>query len=525
MIRRIAALPYAFLVKYHLRIALVIAAFSVLTIVLVRVQLLATFHPDISGSERSSVMPIQYVIQGKELYKSPELPPFYIVQYTPLYFWTVGAAYKWAGFDKENVHKIFVASRVASLAYVLLACFVFFLTLTKILEEKITIALLASALFFGICSHWNIYFSRIDSLLLLGTSTVVYCMTLALRAPQKKRELWYLAIAVLVAIGMVLVKQSGIFLLSFLLFFLFTQRYFKLLGWFSVGGGAAGLLAYVGLGKEKLLNLYKNVIQGINNGINLDWFYHFTLKELLLPFAPFLVTAMIVSVFWLGKQPDRYRQFVALGVIWMFASALLTSTKLGAAVGYFIEFILLSVLATCLYFFGQEKRVVHSNISRIWLSFFSALVLFFFSLSIYKHYTSLPLGYYKALYLNEHGVASFVKKELREGEYIYMQDGSDYQGYFMAHFLLDKTLAPMNDLVYLAQERNSLNFDAFHGLIESGRLRYMIVPGQDIKGAIMGYEGAEEKFHFLQNINGYDIYEHELAGSSTVLQSVETLID
>jgi hypothetical protein len=324
---------------------------------------------------------------------------------------------------------------------------------------------------------------------------------------------------------MVLVKQSGIFLLTFLLLFLFTQRYFKLLGWFSVSGVVAGIFTYVELGKEKLLNLYKNVIQGINNGVSLDWFYHFTLKELLLPFAPFIVTAIILSAFWLGKQPDRYRQFLALGVFWMFGSALLTSTKLGAAVGYFIEFILFSVLVTCLYFFGQEKRIVHSNISRIWLSFFSALVLFFFSLSIYKHYTSLPLGDYRELYRNEHEVANFIKTSLGDDEYVYVQDGRDYQGYFMAHFLLDKTLAPMNDLVYLAQERNSLNFDAFHGLIESGCLRYMIVPGQDIKGAIMGYEGAEDKFHFLQNVSGYDIYEHELAGSSTVPQSVETLID
>jgi hypothetical protein len=116
---------YVLIARDETNLAILISVFFLFIILILRVQLSVSYHPDISGSERSSIMPIQYLVNNLPLYVDPNEPPFYIVQYTPIYFYLVALPYK-LFFDPGNVHAIYAASRLVSLLLVLVATLVFF---------------------------------------------------------------------------------------------------------------------------------------------------------------------------------------------------------------------------------------------------------------------------------------------------------------------------------------------------------------------------------------------------------------
>jgi hypothetical protein len=101
---------------------------STAIILYIKLKFLVSFHPDISGSERSTTYGIQIVADKLTLYGDPEKSPFWIAQYSPFYYYFVGLPYRWLGWDPTDIHKLQLVSRVASFGIVSLAMLVVFLT-------------------------------------------------------------------------------------------------------------------------------------------------------------------------------------------------------------------------------------------------------------------------------------------------------------------------------------------------------------------------------------------------------------
>lgn len=490
---------YSLIARYHSQLAISISLLFLLIILFLRVQLTMSYHPDISGSERSSVMPIQYLVNNLPLYVDPEEPPYYIVQYTPIYFYLVGLPYK-LFFDPENVHAIYVASRAVSLLLVLVATLIFWSLLYHRFSFSRKTSLLFTFFFLGVCSYWNIYFSRVDGLLLVGTC--VYMYLVAFGYETRKDE--YLLLALSVAATLFFVKQSGAAHVIVLLVHVFVLGSYKLLSK-MLGIGLLILFLGVFLSNGADVSIfYRNIVLGVSNGISFDWFFYWTFDKLIFPFSTLIVLGFAITIRWLAISENPLLHFLSVGVFGFFGFALITSLKQGAAVGYFTEFVVVSLLVTALFFFKERKA---GALTKIALSGIVTLSLLHFSLLQYMRYKDYSTRNYVQLYVNERAVSTYLKDILSENEYVFAQSGEDFKGYFFGHFLLNQTIAPMYDLVEIGRESGVFSFQSFEKIKSEGRLKFIVTPEGEPMQPIMGDTKLNGLYDKSITMNGYDIYE------------------
>lgn len=506
---------YLLVVKYYGILAIAISVLFIAIILFFRAQLAVSYHPDISGSERSSVMPIQQVVNDLPLYADPELPPYYIVQYTPLYFYVVGIPYKLL-FDPSNIHRIYMASRVISLILVLLSTTIFFFILYARLKISSRISTLFTFLFFGLASYWNIYFSRVDSLLLVGTCTVLYIVAYGYGTVQKQDR--YLLLALFIAVCVFFVKQSGLILVLVIAAHTFLMGEYRLLGKMILVGlvvFTAGVLFSNGFEVEVL---YRNVILGVQNGISFDWFFYWTFDKLAFPFAVLITLSFGISFKWLTGSSNPFYRFLAISVFCFFGFALFTSLKQGAAVGYFIEFAVSSLIVLAIFFFKRREPGLLIN------SAFAGIVvisLLHSSLLQYMRYKAYVNSNYKQLYVDEMKVSSYIGQRLGENEFVFAQSGDNFKGYFIGHFLLNQTIAPMYDLVEIGRNLGTFNFQTFTSLTSEGKLKFVVTPEGEPIQPIMGDNQLSGLYDKVKTMNGYDIYEYRRASNLPTLQRAD----
>jgi hypothetical protein len=499
---------YVLIARDETNLAILISVFFLFIILILRVQLSVSYHPDISGSERSSIMPIQYLVNNLPLYVDPNEPPFYIVQYTPIYFYLVALPYK-LFFDPGNVHAIYAASRLVSLLLVLVATLVFFSMLHHRLRISKNASILFACFFLGFCSYWNIYFSRVNSLLLVGTCVFVYVVALGYESSNKENT--YLLLAMMIAASLFFVKQSGLVHSTVLIAHIFLLGKYRLLGrMMAVGLLIIVLGIFVSNGFDTS-NLYRNVILGISNGITFDWFFYWTFDKLVFPLSTLIALAFTISFRWLAMPHKPLLHFLSIGITVFFVFALLASLKQGAAVGYFIEFVIVSLLAIALFFFKERK------VSGLINSVFSGIVvlsLLHFSLLQYMRHKDYSTRNYEQLYINERAVSTYVKGILGENEFVFAQSGDNFKGYYFGHFMLNQTIAPMYDLVEIGRERGTFNFQSFAKMKSEGRLKFIITPEGEPMQPVMGDNRLNGLYDKAITMNGYDIYEFQRGGAS-----------
>ena len=127
-----------------------------------RIMVVIYPQPDAGGVEGNVVYFIQHILDGQSLYTDPELPPYAIAQYTPLYYYLVAAISKLCAVSADNVAGIFITSRVVSLILNLCLVAVIYKIAKKYFEAGRSASLIVgfiSFIFLEITS-----FSRPDSL-------------------------------------------------------------------------------------------------------------------------------------------------------------------------------------------------------------------------------------------------------------------------------------------------------------------------------------------------------------------------
>lgn len=318
-----------------------LAVLAVVTIALlwVRFDLLQQYRTDIAGAEFNVVYGVQKLMLGQPLYEDPELPPFDIVQYTPLYHWTCAAIGGLLRVDPLEPHSVFLVSRWLSLCFNALTVLLVFLTVVRH-ASRVLAAWAALLCFMAFSQH---FFSRSDSLYALFFIAAVHCF-LRWSTAADRRASWLL-LAVLFAVLSFMAKQTGAFILVLIPLHLCLIGAWRDLLRYML---AAALLLGAGLAIIAAIVPFdvfvKNTVQGLMNGTSARFLRMMVQPHLYVYYIGWHIASLaLIPQFFRRRHPDL--RFFATALPASLAFSFATAMKSGSDFNYFFENMVLAFMA------------------------------------------------------------------------------------------------------------------------------------------------------------------------------------
>jgi hypothetical protein len=495
-------------IRTFLIIAAYLSAAICLVLVAVKIYISTSYIPDISGSETSSIFPIQRLSSGQSVYTDPEKPTFVMTQYTPLYFAIASFFVQLLDLEGQDVHKIFVVSRFLSIGFTILACVVIWFTLYKRTGKNILLASLGTCFIYQVLAFWFLTSSRPDSLLVLCFSIFLYSVLNALDRNDDSSIWW--TVAAFMAITAFFVKQSGAIHSISLGLFLLSQRKWKLLLRTVVTAILFFLLYLIILPTSSLDIFFTNIVGGVANSTSWHWFYDWTLEKLLFQFAPLMALNFAIVGISLARRDNLHYQFLSICSIMLFAFSATTAFKIGAGVGYFQTYLIVSVIFLIIFLREKQHEFKLKNILNISVaSIYLTLVAVHCVLYVSKSYTEHSLETFTNKYIEQRDVAQFLKndKMLQKDEYVYICSPDDFNGYYLNHFLYQNTLVPFSDIVYLADKNDTFNFNELNEMVAENRVKYVVADKDTEPKTILGQRFPNlNKIYSTERLDVYQGY-------------------
>jgi len=497
---------YNWLLNNLFKITTAICVISCIVLTIIKVVFSLSYLPDISGSETTTIFPIQFNSGESPMYSDPETAPFRFTQYTPIYLVIATFFFELTGWLPTDVHKVFVVNRFLSIGFTFLTVFMVAFVLTKVSGRKLVVGVLSACVVFQILSFWILTSSRPDSLIVLLTASYVGAVYKA--TTSRKGDLWFI-LAIFIAVSAFFVKQSGTIHALALAGFCIYQNQWKLLMKITLAGICFFGMYLLILPTESMSVFFDNIVGGVKNSISWDWFYDWTLERFLFQFAPLIACNFIISIYSLANDRSDLYRFLAISSILFFVFATATAFKIGAGVGYYQDYMILVVMQTAL-FFTEPVRIS-------WFApgFLKALVACYFSivsihctLYIYTTYSNQPIELYTHQYSKEKVVADYIVKEkkLARNEWVYVSHADHFQGLYLKHFLFKNILIPFPDIVYLANKNGTFNFKKFGDMVKNNEIRFVVTKKGNAPENILGYKFPS--LRKVKTIEEYDIYEN-----------------
>ncbi|MBE7174717.1 MAG: hypothetical protein INR73_29375, partial [Williamsia sp.] len=100
--------------RTYLLIWLIIALLGLVTIY-IRVKVIFLVNPDIGGIESNVIYSVLRILAGYPLYQNPELAPYAITQYSPIYYYLTAGLSRLAGLTPDDVYEVYAVGRGISL--------------------------------------------------------------------------------------------------------------------------------------------------------------------------------------------------------------------------------------------------------------------------------------------------------------------------------------------------------------------------------------------------------------------------
>lgn len=489
-----------------------LVSFAVLLIVKTKASL--SYLPDISGSETSTILPIQLLINGDPIYTNPEEAPFRLTQYTPLYFSIVSFFYKLTSWTAFEVHKVFLASRAFSIGFTILASVLSGYMVYLVSIRNRIVSVLSALFIYHVLAFWLLTGSRPDSLLVLLTSVLLLTIYKAANSDKNSEAWWYLAI--FIAVSAFFVKQSGAIHSIAIGVYFIVIRQWKMLFRITLAGVLFFCLHLLILPVNTIPLFFTNIIGGVANSTSFDWFYDWTLKSWVLQFAMLMVLNLMISAYHFVKRPTSFFLFLSIASPLFFLFATLTSLKIGAGVGYYQDYLILAVIQIAAFFTDKNERSkIGGEFGRIGISLYLLFVYFYCALFVFMTYKNVLLNDQSATYIEQRKVAEYLltEKGLKKEDWISVESKTT-SDYFIRHFLYNQTLTPFKDLVYLANKNQTFDFSEFRNMIDKGQIHYVITDRGNFPKNILNYSFGNT-LKFSSTIGPYDIYE------SKILQNIE----
>ena len=439
-----------------------------LSLFILRINLSLSYLPEIGGVSINVLYGIIRLVSGSNLYTNPETAPFPIIQYMPLHFHLIAFLSKVIGITND-VHAMMVLNRLFCLLVDLVTVYILGKTLiTSLSINKKTAWPLALIYFLSIPS---IIYGRVDNLYLLFFMSTIFSLIKFTfnESNNTKDKSKYLIVAGILCTLCVLTKQTGIFLAIFcslyLLIYLKSIRHFLLFGGVSV---ITFLISITILFPESFLNIKLNVIDGVKNGINANWFFEVILKNFFMKYSYILATGFFASVLLWKKYKKTGYAFVGAGIAWYFLIATVTAFKAGSGSNYYLEFIIFSILGVCILM--KSSVFKHPQIT-----LFALMLTPFFLVAAAndKGWGDLALmKKAKRNYFNCLDVSAYIKPKLHSGEWVL----TDFHKENTINLQLsDKALFPCREVaLYFTRPLGIFHFKEFESLVKNGKVLYLV---------------------------------------------------
>lgn len=428
-----------------------------------RLVLATSSLPETGGVSINVLYGIVRVINGGPLYTDPEQPPFAIIQYMPLHFQVIRFLSYVLGINGDT-GGIMILNRMFCLATDLLTAFLLGRQLRRKFGLSLIPAIILPTLYF--CCIPAIIFGRADNLYLLF---FLLSIIQIIRTDNDSEGREAILLAGLFTALALATKQTGIFLAFFILFYLiFIRRAWKDVLAYSIMSVLtfASLIAMMKSGEWHDMKL--NIVDGIRNGINPNWFAEVILKNFFLKFSYLIALGFLTGIILLQRRGQNRDVFLGMGIFYYFFVAGITSFKAGSGPNYFLEFILLTLLGTG-WLIAHHRYQVRPFIPMA----FVLVPFFIIATANDKGWGDLPnLKKTRLDGNNAQRVAGYIKHKLGQDEWVLT---TFHKQSTINLRLSDKTLFPTREVALgFCKPMGVFHFDAFKSQLEQGKIRYVI---------------------------------------------------
>ena len=460
-----------------------------------RIVFLLSYLPETGGSSIDVLYGIMRILKGRNLYNNPELPPYPVIQFMPLYYYVVAGVSQILEIS-QNLHAVSVVNRMCSLGFNLFIFIPVHRILKKIFECHETII------------HWIAFmvifilipaadFAGVGSLCLLAMTFAIYYFLCFLNLYDYKygSELVLTGIATALA---VFIDQVALFLfagiLSFLLFHVKDKKAALL---FLISYAIAFLFLFMILVGNNTPYWFLNVIYGIRSSFNL-YFLSNIGKLPIFTYAYILFMLLLAVAFLFMKQLDKRLKFLRFIALWNLLFLLFEVFTAGShQITYSLVFVMVIVIA----FIELQEKYLLSSMIKLALTVMAFFLIL--NLTIEKNWLLLKdLKGAKSDYTDCSIAATYVKHNVKNDEYIF----TEFQSQNMLNLMIgEKALYPTyRKVVESAFAEQIFKYNDFTQRVKDGKIKYLIAK-KGMKPELflnVEFEGYEKE----ATIRGYDVY-------------------
>ncbi|GAB4035983.1 hypothetical protein [Spirosoma gilvum] len=499
MFRKAIATP-GYLLTYSLSVLL---AICLLLTLLVRYRLIFLASSDIGGIESNVIYSIQRFLAGYSLYGDPEVAPYSITQYSPLYYRLVAAIGRLIHINPDDPLQVYRLSRTISLCANILYSLLL-IGLSLCFQLKLRIAVSVAVIAFVLLPPQT--YSRPDSLYSVFVLATLYAGIRSIQTDLTRAKFIWLAGAVMASAFAISTKQSGIILPIILTtYYAFWRRQWLTTLLIGVGIGLSSLvLLLVLMPEHNPYLLYVNLVKGVSQGLDWTSFKINIYDHYLRPYC--LHNAFGIALcFWLLQQTRADYRWLGWFTLLVVGFAFITSLKQGSALNYFTDFISLTGLIVALWLNSTYQS------SSPWLSHWSVLIVSVVFWSVVPNLSNFdwPLALKKdalsaAPYYEQKKVASYLTDSLRlqPTDAVYI---TNYNYCYLNGLLFRNCILPQQEIVLVMYPRQELSYAAFNSQIQQGKIRFLITRPNETQIPFPGLR--TDQYILRRKFPDFDVYE------------------
>ncbi len=474
-----------------------------------RVLLMFYPNPNAGGVEINIIYFIQRLIDGQSFYTDPELTPYAIAQYSPLYYYITAGVAKIFGINADDLLKIYFINRGVSLLLNLAYISVVFIILKKVFSVSSRYSFYVAVfafIFLEITSY-----CRPDSLNHVFFMLSLYYFLLGIKSSEeRKEENRFILLAAAIAGVALFCKQTSFILPVIFGSWLLSQKKFKKIFLLAIVYGATVtcilLLIYFTTGD--LILFYKNAIVGINNGIGLNWFRTVILPDYYYGFGLLFLLAAIGIFFFLRKEKSPLLRFSFFLLLALFGLLNFVALKFGSNPGYFTEWwtVLFFLLAYYWPVIKQNAAVADVRIPNTIIASCLLVKIVLLARPFNEMFINKP--YTKALeqYNAEKRFAEKILEKMPSQDELSVFCNYYTADYYMSSLLFRNAVVPQMDIVILASYREKeYDYSDLEKSLTNGSIKWMLMRTTGLQKKFFNIN--LDKFQLVDTEAGFNLYE------------------
>ena len=430
--------------------------------------------PNTGGIETNIIYFIQRAIAGEAVYTDPEMVPYSIAQYTPLYYYIASGIAQLLNIGADEVGNIYTINRLLTLFCNLLLCF-----LAGYLGKKCFG--LSAGKQFAVSVFVFIFFigySRSDSMssLFWVASFSMFCMQMKKGGRASWSFYFLLSLFIILAF---LSKQNAVTIgLIIFAWLLYKKRFSEILRFMGAMLALSLVVFLPLLLASDVQVLYKNIVLGINNGFAIGEYVSYFVNDFYLNDGILISISLFVAVILLRKEREDRYGFLLWAMVIQFLLSNFFALKDGAGLNYFTEWMVLLFLALGIYAdrLNQWLGALHPATALVVLNIVLISRLSFIFPNFRWLLRNETYQQSLSLYGKEKSLADYLVKRKGSAQF-YVFNNLQTELTYLNNFLIDQAIMPQLDIVKGAAsyDRKIYDYSHFKKLIDSGDVDFIII--------------------------------------------------